>query len=75
MQLESGVAVAVAGSYSSDSTPSLGTSICPGCGPQKTKKKKKKKKQNVSITGQGALKLLQRIPHLEDLGLSRLVPS
>ena len=39
--LRSGVAVAVAQacSYSSDSTPSLGTSICCGCGPQKTKKK------------------------------------
>ena len=28
------------GSYSSDWTPSLGTSICLGCGPKKTKKKK-----------------------------------
>ena len=26
--------------YSSDSTPSLGTSTCHGCGPRKTKKKK-----------------------------------
>ena len=33
------VAVAVAGSCSSDSTPSLGTSICRGCGPKKKKKK------------------------------------
>ena len=43
MQLRSGVAVAVAlaGSYSSDLTPSLGTSICSGCGPKKSKKKKK----------------------------------
>ena len=31
------VAVAQVGSSSSDSTPSLGTSICLGCGPQKTK--------------------------------------
>ena len=31
-----------AGSYSSDSTPSLGTSICLGFGPKKQKKKKKK---------------------------------
>ena len=40
MWLGSGVAVAVAvaGSYSSDSTPSLGTSICHGCGPEETKK-------------------------------------
>ena len=36
------VAVAVAGSYSSDSIPSLGTSISRGCGPKKTKKKRKK---------------------------------
>ena len=33
------VAVAQAGSYSSDLTPSLGTSICHGCGPKMTKKK------------------------------------
>ena len=29
------VAVVQAGSYSSDSTPSLGTSTCRGCGPKK----------------------------------------
>ena len=33
------VAVAQASSYSSDATPSLGTPICRGCGPQKQKKK------------------------------------
>ena len=33
------VAVEQAGSYSSDSAPSLGTSIRHGCGPKKTKKK------------------------------------
>ena len=40
MRLRSGVAVAVAeaGSYSSDSTPSLGTSVCCGCGPKKIKR-------------------------------------
>ena len=40
--LRSGVAVAVveAGSCSSDSTPSLGTSICCGYGPKKTEDKK-----------------------------------
>ena len=32
------VAVAVAGSYSSDLTPSLGTSMCQGCSPLKSKK-------------------------------------
>ena len=46
-RLASCVAVAVvwAGSCSSNSAPSLGTSICHGCGPKKTKKKKKKKKK------------------------------
>ena len=39
------MAVAVASSSSSDSTPSLGTSICYIFGP---KKKKKKKKENVN---------------------------
>ena len=52
MWLRSGVAVAVAkaGGYSSDSTPSLVTSICCGRGPKKTtKKKKKKKKKEVKV--------------------------
>ena len=42
MQLGSGVAVAVveAGSCSAASTPSLGTSLCHGCGPQSQKNKK-----------------------------------
>ena len=39
MRLGSSVAVVQAGSCSSDSTPSLGTSICCGCGPEKKKKK------------------------------------
>ena len=39
------MAVAVAGGYSSDWMPSLGTSICRGRGPKKTKKKKKKEKE------------------------------
>ena len=45
MRLGSGVAVAVvyAGSCCSDSTPSLGTSIYPECGPKKTKRPKKRK--------------------------------
>ena len=38
------VAVALASDYSSESTPSLGTSICCGYSPKKQKKKKKKKK-------------------------------
>ena len=37
MQLGSGVAMAVAAGYSSHSTPSLGTSIGPKCGPKKKK--------------------------------------
>ena len=48
MLLGSGVAVAVAvaqaGSYTSSSTPSLGTSICHGYGPRKTKRKKRPEK-------------------------------
>ena len=39
MRLGSCVAVAVAGGYSSYSTSRLGTSICHGCGPKKTKTK------------------------------------
>ena len=35
------VAVVLAGSYSSDLTPNLGTSICCRCGPKKTKDNKK----------------------------------
>ena len=44
--LRSGVAVAmaVAGSCCSDSTPSLGTCICPGCGPKKQNKQTNKQK-------------------------------
>jgi len=43
MRLGSGVAVAVAvaGNYSFDLTPSLETYICCRCSPKKTKKKKK----------------------------------
>ena len=37
------VAVAVVGGYSSDSTPSLGTSLCLSCGPKETKRQKDKK--------------------------------
>lgn len=48
MRLGSGVAVAVAmgqaGSYSSNFTPGLGTSICQRCGPRNGKKKTKNKK-------------------------------
>ena len=40
-----GMAVAVAGSCSSDSTPSLGNSMCHRCDPKKQKQKEKKKKK------------------------------
>ena len=47
-QIWHAVAVAWACNCISDSTPSLGTSICHGCSPKKTKKKKKKKKHDNS---------------------------
>ena len=52
MWLGSSVAVALAqyGSYSSDSTPSLETSICRGSGPRKMAKRQKKKKKNGSTS-------------------------
>ena len=43
MWLRSGVAVA--SDYSSDSTPSLGTSICHGCSPKKTKRRRRRRKR------------------------------
>ena len=43
LQMQLGSQVAVAGSYSSDSTPSLGTFICHRCGPQETEDKNKQK--------------------------------
>ena len=52
MWFQSGVAVAVAvmySGYSSDLTPSLGTSIGWGCNTKKTKKKKKKRKRNAFL--------------------------
>ena len=42
------VAVVVAGSCSSDSTPSLGSSMCCGCGPKKKWKERKRKKEKDS---------------------------
>ena len=55
-RLQSGIAVAVADSYSSDSTPSLGTSTCFRHGPKKTNKSKTKTKttyRSVRITYTG----------------------
>ena len=50
-RLKSGVALVVAqvSSYSSNSTPSLGTSICCGCCPKKTKDRKRNKQTNYTI--------------------------
>ena len=50
------VAVAEALSYSSYWTPSLGTSICHGCGPKKQKDpspKKRKEIRNYKVLGRG----------------------
>ena len=44
-RLGSGIPMAVASDYCSNSTPSLGTSICCGCSPKKTKERKKKRKK------------------------------
>ena len=51
MRLGSCIAVAVvkAGSYSSNWTSSLGTSICCECGPRKDKKNKKTNKKKVDF--------------------------
>ena len=45
MWLSSGVALAVAGSCSSNSTLSLGISTCHGCSPKKTKEGRKEKRK------------------------------
>ena len=51
LRSQGAVAVAQGSSYSSDSAPGLGTSICCRCGPkrQKDKKKKKKKEKKISV--------------------------
>ena len=80
MQLGSHIAVAVVetSSCSSDSTPSLGTSICSRCGPKKQKKKKKKKFQCVirppgqtSVLEHGCLKGLFLLTSGTSTGLCR----
>ena len=55
MWLGSSVAVAVAQAHScsSNSNPSLGTSICLGCGPKKTEKEK------TSLPGQALLSTVE----------------
>ena len=72
MWLGSGIAVAVvqAGNCNSDSTPSLGTSICLGCSPKETRQKKDEKfeacwKKKICMEwkiGQGAF--INLLPHL-----------
>ena len=49
------VAVAVTGSCSSNSTPSLGTTISHRCSPKKQKKRKKEKEKKVQIEFPGGL--------------------
>ena len=39
------MAVAKAGGYSSDLTPSLGTSVCGGCGPKETRRRKRRRRK------------------------------
>ena len=48
MRLGSPVTKAVGSGYSSDSSSSLGISICCGCSPKRTKDQKKKKKQAIA---------------------------
>ena len=62
MWLGTGVDVAVvqANGYGSDSTPSLGTSICHGCIPKKIKQTKKQKKNLSALIDSGDLLLACR---------------
>ena len=73
MWLGSGMAVAVvsAGSSSTDSTPSLGTSICHWCGP----KKAKTNKQSCHLIILHVVMLFQRPPPLRGLPKSHLFPT
>ena len=43
------VAVAEAGSYSSNATPNQGTSLCRGCSPKKTKQQQQQKRKHNEI--------------------------
>ena len=64
-RLGSGVAVALAyaGSYSSDLTPSLGTSLCSGCSPKKAIKEKKKKRKKACIYPDSYLQTYFSLPN------------
>ena len=59
--LRSGIAVAVAGSSSSNWTPSLGTSICFGQAPKKKKKKEKRKKKRLSLWSVSRCKIFSSV--------------
>ena len=69
------VAVALACSYGSNLTPSLGNSICCECGPKK--QKKKKKTQNTTNTHYGHNgKIFPVKPYTSRIGeLSRGIPT
>ena len=63
------MAVAEAGSCSSDLTPSQGTSICHRCGPKKKAKKKKKKKlERISDGCKFSWDFLSRTSDIQDVG-------
>ena len=63
MRPGSGVAVAVmqASGCSSNLTPSMGTSIGPGCGLKKKKKKNKKESVGDTLSKQSSLKLFEKL--------------
>ena len=75
-RLRSCVAVAVvwAGGYRSNWTPSLGTSICLGCGPKKTKTNQRRNPRNSQLArvGESALPPAPRscLPSLDTHGCS-----
>ena len=68
------MAVVQAGSYSSDWTPSLGSSICHRCGPEKTEDKKKKKSFRAKRKKPRERKVLKKILVLR-VWLTFLLPS
>ena len=75
--LGSSVAVAVvsAGSYSSELTPSLGTSICHGRGPKKTKKSHWNRRACMHLPAAGPREqLLSQTAARTEVGACRLIP-
>ena len=73
-QLGSGIAVAVAegGSYSSDSTPSLGTSLCHRCSPKKKKKRKQSLLHHIQMP-KGKLYYLLMIQKRDSFGYNNYI--